>query len=299
MKKKLAILLTVLLVGVLAAEGLATDKVYAKTAQMYLDIPDTIKKENEFHVKVVLDSEVELYSIDAYLSYDAQKLEFVPENELVTGADGVLELKDLYGQETKNVSYDITFKALDTGTAQISLDDVFLIDYADLDYIEVASSVKQFEIGINQTVDSDAGLADLIVAPGELTGSFQAYKREYEMHVGADVERIGVTAVPAEEDSVVDLDMPDTLQIGENLVRITVTALSGNEITYTIHVYREAVDMTESESQTVETEEAFSNQTVETETSSSALEQSTETAVTELPLDIEQENSDIQIQSEE
>lgn len=240
MKKKLAFLLVfVMVAGLFAVNVGFNHTVYAKTAQMYLEIPETIQKENEFQVKIVLDSDVELYSVDAYLFYDAEKLEFIPDSETVTGTAGVLELKDTYPEETKNVIYSVTFKALEIGETELALDDISLIDYADLDYIEVAPSSGMLKVGINKKVDTDSSLAELIVAPGELTEAFLPERTEYEMHVALDVELIGVTAIPADEDSVVQLDMPDKLKVGENVVTITVTALSGNVRSYIIKVYRE------------------------------------------------------------
>ncbi|MCM1499778.1 MAG: cadherin-like beta sandwich domain-containing protein [Clostridium sp.] len=240
MRKKFAILLVFVLVfGLFMAEAKPQNRVYAKSAQMYLEIPDSVKKENEITVRAVLDSGVDLYSIDAYLSYDAEMLEFIPDNELVTGADGILELKDIYGEETKKAVYEITFKALETGTAQIGFTDVYLIDYEDLEYITVAPSSNSFEIGVNKKVEADARLSDLIVAPGDLTAVFDPDCLEYEMHVGLDVEMIGVSAIPMDEESVVELDMPETLQIGENDVVIKVTALSGNVNVYSIKVIRQ------------------------------------------------------------
>lgn len=240
MKKKLAVLLSfVLIIGLSVVGVTSREKAYAKEAQMYLEITDSVKKENEFTVKVILNSDVELYSIDAYLSYDAELLEFVPDNDKVTGAAGVLELRDTYGEETKNAVYELTFKALETGEAEIALTEVFLIDYADMDYIEVVPSVKYFQIDINKKVEADARLSELVIAPGELTEDFQPDKLDYEMYVGMDIEMLGVSAVPMEEGSVVGLEMPEKLQPGENLVVITVTALSGNVNIYTIKVYRE------------------------------------------------------------
>ena len=242
MKKKIALLLVFVLVLGLAVIGISSkDKVYAKEAQMYLEVPELVKKENEFTVKVVLNSDVDLYSVDAYLSYDADLLEFVPEDDCVTGAAGVLEIKDTYDAETKNAAYELTFKALDTGKVEIALTDVFLVDYADLDYMEVASSAKSIEIGINTAEDTEARLSELLVAPDDLTEPFNPGKLEYEMHVGLDVEMIGVSAIPMEEDSIIGLEMPEKLQIGENTVLITVTAPSGHVKTYTIKVYREEI----------------------------------------------------------
>lgn len=243
MKKKLAVFLTFALIIGLSMAGITSrnNKSYAKEAQMHLEIPDSVKKENEFQVKVILNSDVDLYSVDAYLSYNADLLEFIPDNDCVMGSAGVLELKDTYDAETKNATYEITFKALDTGEAEVALTDVFLIDYADLDYIEVASSAKCFNIGVNKKIEDDARLSDLLVALGELTEAFHPDQLDYEMHVGLDVEMVGISAIPMDEDSVIGLEMPEKLQIGENTIVITVTALSGHVNTYTIKVYREEI----------------------------------------------------------
>lgn len=239
MRKKIAVILSFILICALSLAGiLSHGKAQAKKAQIDLVIPDAIEKENEFTVKVVVDSDIDLYSIDAYLSYDSNMLEFVPGNEAVTGTSGILEIKDIYGEKTKKAEYEITFRAMETGNTELALTDVYLIDYTDLDHIEVSSKKEQLEIGINRQVAGDASLEELLVAPGDLTEEFSPDCLEYEVHVGLDVEMIGVSAIPADEDSVVELDMPEKLAEGENLVVITVTALSGNVKTYTIRVIR-------------------------------------------------------------
>ena len=237
-KKRKIILGLILIAGFSVFGFFSYNKSQAKEAQIYLEIPDFVKKENEFTVKIVIDSAINLYSVDACLSYSADTLEFIPDSECVTGTDGVLELKDVYGEKTKKAEYDITFKAKETGNAEVALTDVYLIDYEDLDYITVSSQKEQFEIGINRNVEEDASLEDLIVAPGELTEPFTPNNTKYEMHVGMDVETIGISAVPLNDDSVVELDMPEKLAEGENKIVIKVTALSGNVKTYTIIVIR-------------------------------------------------------------
>lgn len=273
MKKIVSIILAVVLVLGLSVFGITSqDEVHAKTAQMHLEVPDSIKKEQEFKVKVVLDSDTQLYSIDAYLAYNAELLEFVPDNQKVTGAEGVLELKDVFSEETMDATYEITFKALETGTAEVSLTDVYLIDYADLDYITVTPSAKQFEIGVNKMVAEDARLSELIVAPGEFTESFQPDKLEYEMHVGLDIETVGVSAIPMNDDSIVRLDMPEKLCIGENIIKVTVTALSGNVNEYIIKVIREEI---------VESSDDMSVDNIDTTQEETSTESTTEEASTE------------------
>ncbi len=294
MKKTISILLAVVLVIGLSVFGITShNKAYAKNAEMHLEIPDSVKKENEFKVTVVLESDVQLYSIDAYLSYNAELLEFIPDNNFVTGADGVLELKDSYGEETKNATYEITFKALDTGVAEVALTDVYLIDYEDLDYITVTPSAKQFEIGVNKSIAEDARLSELIVAPGVFTEEFDPNVLDYEMHVGLDVTTVGVSAIPMNEDSVVGLEMPETLELGENIIEITVTALSGNVNVYTVTVIREEIEEssdeesvddindTEEEAKESTTEETSEQATTEeTVTSDETTEESSEQSTT-------------------
>lgn len=270
MRKKLSVALVLVLILSLSVAGVTSqNKVHAKEAQIYLEIPDSVKKENEFTIKVILNSDVNLYSIDAYLSYSTDTLEFVPDSEFVSGTDGVLELKDIYGEETKTAEYDLTFKALETGAAEVALTEVYLIDYTDLDYIEVSPSSKKFEIGVNRQVAEDARLMDLIAAPGEMTEEFSPDRLDYEMHVGLDVETIGISAIPMNEDSVVELEMPEKLKEGENLVVITVTALSGNVNTYTIKVIRQEwpdEDTSEEEEDSSEADvEQATEQTTETD----------------------------------
>lgn len=256
MKKKMAILLAlVLMIGTSVIGATKHEKAYAKTAEMSIEIPKSVKKENEFSIRVVLDSDVNLYSVDAYLSYNPELLEFVPDSDFVTGSAGVLELKDTYDAETKNKEYEITFKALETGKAEISFKEVYLIDYADMDYIEVVPSGKTFDIGVNKTVEMDARLEDLIVAPGELTETFDPDQLDYEMHVGLDVGMVGVSAVPMDEGSVVESVIPEKLVNGKNTITIKVTALSGNINIYTVTVYKEDISEESFEELTTESEE--------------------------------------------
>lgn len=252
MKKKIAVFLVLLMVIGLSVLGVAKqDRIFAKTAQMRIEIPDAIQKENEFTVRVVLDSDVNLYSVDAYLSYNADLLEYVADNDCVTGSAGVLELKDSYEAETKKAEYELTFKALDTGKAEIAFSDVYLIDYADMDYIEVTPSAKSFDIGVNRSVAEDARLGDLLVAPGDLTESFDPNQLEYEMYVGLDVDKVSLSAVPMDENSIVESEIPETLSVGRNVIRIKITALSGKSNVYTVTVYKKAMENSEEVQQNI------------------------------------------------
>ncbi len=295
MKKKIAFLLAFVMIVGLCVMG-TNQGAYARQAQMSIQLPEDVKKEQEIQVKVVLDSDVNLYSVDAYIEYDAKLLEFVPDNEIVTGADGVLEIKDTFGTETKQKEFTLTFRTLDVGQAYINLTEVYLIDYQDLDYITVAPANYTFPIEINQAVAQDARLSDLLVAPGDLTEPFDSNKLNYEMHVGMDVDSIGVSAYAVQEDSVVELDMPEVLAEGENQIVITVTAPSGNVNIYTIRVIKgdwpDEDAVTEEEETTQQTTQGLTEGTSEktTETSTEiGTEATTEASSTESATESTQE----------
>ncbi|MDO5155727.1 MAG: cadherin-like beta sandwich domain-containing protein [Eubacteriales bacterium] len=244
MKKKIAVAIALMLTVSLLVIGVCgNQKSYAKTAQLYLDISDVVKKEDTFTVRVKLESDVDLYSIEAYLNYDENLVEFVPEDDRITGSAGVIQLKDVYPVETKSAVYDITFKALEIGKTQMELSEVYLIDYADMDYIEAKTSTKSFSVAMNRDEDTDARLQSLEVAPGELTSAFQSNVYTYEMHVGMDVDMVGVSAKPMDSDAVVESEIPQLLRKGENVITITVTAPSGNVKVYTIKVYKEEIEI--------------------------------------------------------
>lgn len=301
MKKKLAVFLSlVLIVGLLFMGNTSETTAFAKAAQVSLKLPDKVKKEEEFTVRVAVDSDISLYSVQAAITYDVDCLEYVPSNDCVEGTAGVLQLRDTYDEETNEQVYDITFKALETGTAQIGLEEIYLIEYAQMEYLPVTPSVESVQIGINKRVEQDASLAELLVAPGNLTESFSPDCLEYEMHVGLEVTTVGISAIPMAEDSVVDLQMPETLAEGDNLITITVTALSGKEMQYSIHVIRDVwpettmedtEEMTTTEEATVEPdrEETVTEEMVNTTESETTTEVTTETT-TEAEVEVSKEN---------
>jgi len=262
MKKRVSIIVVLVMIISISTIGLFSGKTHAKSAQLSLAVPDSVKKEDEFTVHVQLDSDVDLYSIDAYLKYDESLMEFVPDTECVTGSAGILEIKDVFPEETRTKEYDITFKAIETGKSEIALTEVYLIDYADMDFVEVIPSAVDVDIQMNRSEDMDIRLADLLVAPGTLEEEFRSDLFEYEMHVGLDVEEIGVSATALEESSVVESEIPEKLQVGENIVTVKVTSLSGNVGVYTIHIYREDIEVVEDETEEIEEQESFSDEEI-------------------------------------
>jgi len=71
----------------------------------------------------------------------------------------------------------------------------------------------------------DATLSNLIVSEGVLAPNFQSNTLNYTVNVGKDVEKITITAILSDSNAIISGDTgTQTLQMGENIFTITVTA---------------------------------------------------------------------------
>ncbi|HPR50093.1 MAG TPA: cadherin-like beta sandwich domain-containing protein, partial [Spirochaetota bacterium] len=104
---------------------------------------------------------------------------------------------------------------------------------------DIAGSKTAYDDGIS----SNARLANLIVSDGELNYPFNPYDWVYETSVPYEVESITVTAMaehlratmsingePADSGSASE---PISLEVGENVVTVMVTAWDGTDNIYT------------------------------------------------------------------
>lgn len=82
-------------------------------------------------------------------------------------------------------------------------------------------------------------LKSLTVEPGTLSPEFNPETTKYEITVGEDVTKLNIKAVVEDEKSKVNISGNDDLELGENIVKIVVTAEDGTARTYTITVTKE------------------------------------------------------------
>ena len=95
-----------------------------------------------------------------------------------------------------------------------------------------------------ETKSSNTYLGGLTLDVEGLTPEFNKDTDSYTLQVGEEVEKIAVTATPEEEKSTVTVEGNEALQIGENKITITVTAEDGTTKTYTITVNKGNVEAT-------------------------------------------------------
>lgn len=85
-------------------------------------------------------------------------------------------------------------------------------------------------------------LASLSVAEGAISPKFDPDTHSYTLTVNQDVEKIHITAVPEETNSVVTGDGEVEIELGRNEQHVVVTAEDGTTTTYTLIVFRKDMD---------------------------------------------------------
>ena len=79
-------------------------------------------------------------------------------------------------------------------------------------------------------------LESLSISGYELTPKFSADVKEYSLTITEDVEKLDITAEPEDENAEVKIEGNENLLIGENTIKIIVTAEDETERTYTLNV---------------------------------------------------------------
>ncbi|MDL2252185.1 cadherin-like beta sandwich domain-containing protein [Odoribacter sp. OttesenSCG-928-J03] len=159
----------------------------------------------------------------------------VPMDTVFYGNGTVFTVSRQDGTVAENADYTIkngkiTFLSEGTYTVEISNPAIDL-------YYNSAKVVATYHV---RTLDSDASLKSLNVSDGTLAPTFVAETVNYTVNVGYEVESITITATPTHESATVSGDLDKyTLLVGENILKITVTAEDGvTEKVYTVKVVR-------------------------------------------------------------
>lgn len=239
MKKKIIIpiILAVILIGGIL---FTNQRNSAREVHFSIEVEDkNVKKDEEFTLKVIVSSDYEMSSVDAYVSYDDELLKFVSsENKGVLGASGILHIADQFEEGVKEAVYVIKMKALEVGSSEFKVYDAYSEESESSTYRKIEQAKASIEISKNETEASNANLSELLVMPGTLDKEFSPDIYEYSIKVAYDVEELILSAIPVDEESVVTIDKELTLTKGDNVFTITVTAPSGDTKDYILNVYR-------------------------------------------------------------
>ena len=89
----------------------------------------------------------------------------------------------------------------------------------------------------------DKTLKTLSIEGFEMNPAFDSEITEYSVSVGEDVEKLNITVVPNDEKSKFEIVGNETLQAGDNIVKITVTAEDLTTRLYTINVTKQTKEV--------------------------------------------------------
>ena len=242
LKKCIRVVLSCFFIALLAFAGFYTTtlKTDATQGTFSIQMPEqTIAKETTFTVQITVDSQINMHSASACITYDPTIIEWISANsDAIVGNSGTLTLSDTFDKAVKQKTYELTFKAIALGNGSIDVTEASINTHQNLSTIKVISSAVTYTVITNDTIDSDCSLSELIIGCGELSPKWNRNTYEYTVNVPADTEIFAYSATPASDDAVVTSTGPSKLSPGNNTYVITVTAPSGEEQKYTLTVVR-------------------------------------------------------------
>lgn len=200
---------------------------------------ETVAKEEIVEVHVTVSSDVNMGALNSIITYDDTILEFVTDaSEEAAGASGTIHIIDTYESGAESAEYVLNFKALEVGQCTISMDETVIEEYDSANVVEANSTPLIINVEKNESVSAETRLSDLIIAQAVVEENFSPDVYEYHATVETMTEQLIFSALPMDSEAVVAVDAPQSLAYGENIIKITVTALSGDVSEYTIYVTR-------------------------------------------------------------
>ncbi len=140
-----------------------------------------------------------------------------------------------------NMSFSMTFKALQTGRTTIDCTSYDISDGTD-DPQSMSVNMGNSTVTINAqpTASSNNNLSSLSISPGTLSPGFSAGTTSYRASVSNSTTSVAVSATAADGKARVAVWGNTGLDVGNNTVTVQVTAENGSKKTYTITVNRAA-----------------------------------------------------------
>lgn len=236
-KKKvisLALLFTIIITMFLANSQIASAKetIYVSVSSASKTVGD------EVIVTVNLSCSDAIMGGELWLDYNADILQPLEGYYFISGTS----IKFTVAGET---SLSIKFKAISAGTAEISVDTNRTILAAANDAMgseprsTVVSSPGHVTVSAPVNYSSDNNLKSLSISPGVLSPAFSPNVTEYTTSVGADCDRLVVSAIPSDQKASVSISGAK-LDPGANVTTVTVKAENGATKVYTIRTTKDA-----------------------------------------------------------
>lgn len=192
------------------------------------------------------------------LNYSSNILEY--QSGADSGGSGRVNLLFDCGSGQKSVSRTITFKAVGTGKASLTLDSAKAtpMDANSGDWMNASvAGGASVTVGEAKNLSADAHVASIEVSPGTLNPAFNTDVFKYTMEVENSVTSIAVTAKASNAAAkITAVNGATNLKVGTNKVTVICTAENGGTASYTITVTRKAAGTEQPQTTTKPAEEA-------------------------------------------
>lgn len=247
-----------MLVCLLSFSGflLSYGKTYAASATISLTEPkEVVKSGDTFTVIVVIQSSEPIGNVEAFVSFEKDKVSFESGGLFATAGDGLVMIRDWdKSDESTRKKYPLTFKAKKDGECRFETsNDASVYDAATQETMSVSCVNLNLMVGgtkneSEETVEdpevkekttdkvSYPSLETLTVSNGILAPLFEPEIYQYEIEVDNKVESLKISAVPKDKGDKVEIEGNENLEEGLNKVTITVTSAFDRTRVYTIQV---------------------------------------------------------------
>lgn len=232
-------------------------RVLAASATVGFSVEQTnITVNDTVTIYVNVNTDVNLGDFESNIMYDSSILRYVDGPTCVSGGDGMLRIDDIDASSSWTTrTYILTFEAIGFGKCELSFAyPPIAYEYETNELMSVSASSFTLNVEAPATASSNANLSAIRISPSKLTPSFEASVTEYSTIVDSTVSKLILSAPAADSKATVMVEGNQDFELGINDVVITVTAESGDQKQYTIHVLKEDVISIEEPTNEVEQE---------------------------------------------
>lgn len=215
---------------------------------------------DEITVSLSISSDAMLGDFEAYITYNADILEFESDASFIAGGEGLLKLTDKNSvNKESSRKYIMRFTAKAIGVSEITIKDkAEIYEYETGTAMSVSSNRLDIRVSAAKTASDNNNLKSLKINPGNLKPKFDPKVTEYTTKIDYESNKIILSAVPEDDNAKVTVDGNENLSVGNNKITVKVKAESGETKEYIITATRNEEKEKDTE-ETIETVESDDN----------------------------------------
>ncbi len=195
---------------------------------------------DDITVNLSISSDAMLGDFEAFITYNADILEFKNDASFIAGGEGLLKLtdKNTVNKETSR-KYIMRFTAKAMGVSEIAIKDkAEIYDLESGLAMSVSSNRLDIRVSAAKTASDNANLKSLKLSPGILSPEFDKDITEYTADLSYEDEKLILSAVPEDDNAKVTIEGNEKLIVGNNKIMVKVKAESGDTKVYRITATR-------------------------------------------------------------